>query len=90
MIANETGNDSCLAVLYFKDSVASLQVCGTEHVVLQRSKKSKTWCRVRFLRPRLLPIVYMNRLQIQLNLLGYIISRDAAYRLLPLYEKNNC
>ena len=39
MIATETGHDSCLATLYFKDSVAALQVCETEQIVLPATEK---------------------------------------------------
>ena len=42
LIATETGHDSCLATLYFKDSVAALQVCETEQIVLPATEKQKT------------------------------------------------
>ena len=41
MIATETSHDSCLAMLYFKDSVAALQVCETEQIVLPANRKSR-------------------------------------------------
>ena len=41
MIATEAGHDSCLATLYFKDSVAALQVCETEQIVLPATEKAK-------------------------------------------------
>ena len=41
MIATETGHDSCLATLYFKDSVAALQVCETEQIVLPATEKAE-------------------------------------------------
>ena len=41
MIATETGHDSCLATLYFKDSVAALQVCETEQIVLAPAEKAE-------------------------------------------------
>ena len=41
MIATETGHDSCLATLYFKDSVAALQVCETEQTVLPATEKAE-------------------------------------------------
>ena len=40
MIATETGYDSCLATMYFKDSVAALQVCETEQIVLPATEKA--------------------------------------------------
>ena len=41
MIAKGTGHDSCLAALYFKDSVAALQVCETEQIVLPATEKAE-------------------------------------------------
>ena len=41
MIATETGHNSCLATLYFKDSVAALQVCETEQIVLPATEKAE-------------------------------------------------
>ena len=41
MIATETGHDSCLATLYIKDSVAALQVCETEQIVLPATGKAE-------------------------------------------------
>ena len=41
MIATETGHDSCLATLYFKDSVAALEVCETEQIVLPATEKNR-------------------------------------------------
>ena len=41
MIATETGHDSCLAMLYFKDSVAALQVCKAEQIVLPATEKAE-------------------------------------------------
>ena len=41
MIATETGHDSCLATLYFKDSVSALQVCETEQIVLPATEKAE-------------------------------------------------
>ena len=41
MIATETGQDSCLAALYFKESVAALQVCETEQIVLPATEKAE-------------------------------------------------
>ena len=34
IIATEAGHESCLATLYFKDSVEALQTCETEQIVL--------------------------------------------------------
>ena len=42
MIATERGHDSCLATLYFKDSVAALQVCEAEQIVLPAMEKAET------------------------------------------------
>ena len=39
MIATETSHDSCLATLYFKDSMAALRVCETEQIVLPATEK---------------------------------------------------
>ena len=41
MIATETSHDSCLATLYFKDSMAALQVCETEQIVLPATEKAE-------------------------------------------------
>ena len=41
MIATETGHDSCLATLYFKDSVAALHVCETEQIVVPATENGK-------------------------------------------------
>ena len=41
MTATETGHDSCLATLYFKDSVAALQFCESEQIVLPATEKAK-------------------------------------------------
>ena len=41
MIATETGHVSCLATLYFKDSVAACQVCKTEQIVLPATEKTE-------------------------------------------------
>ena len=41
MIATETGHDSCLATLYFKNSVSALQVCETEQIVLPATEKAE-------------------------------------------------
>ena len=41
MIATETSHDSCLATLYFKDSVATLQICGTEQILLPAVEKAE-------------------------------------------------
>ena len=41
MIATETDHDSCLATLYFKDSVAALQVCETEQIGLSATEKAE-------------------------------------------------
>ena len=43
MIATETCHDSCLATLYFKDSVAALQVCETEQIVLPATEKAENF-----------------------------------------------
>ena len=45
MIATETGHDSCLATLYFKDSVAALQVCETADSIAgnRKSRKLRLW-----------------------------------------------
>ena len=41
MIATEASHDSCLATLCFKDSVAELQVCETEQIVLPATEKAE-------------------------------------------------
>ena len=41
MIATETSHDSCLASLYFKDSVEALTVCETEQIVLSATEKAE-------------------------------------------------
>ena len=41
MIATDAGYDSCLATLYFKHSVAALQVCETEQTVLPATEKAE-------------------------------------------------
>ena len=41
MIATETGHYSCLATLYFEDSVAALQVCEIEQIVLPATEKAE-------------------------------------------------
>ena len=41
MTATETGHDSCLATLYFIDSVAASQVCETEQIVLPATEKAQ-------------------------------------------------
>ena len=38
MIATEAGHESCLATLYFKDSVEALQNCETEQLLLSTEK----------------------------------------------------
>ena len=40
MIATETGHDSCLATLYFKDSVAALQVCEAQQIRLPATEEA--------------------------------------------------
>ena len=41
IIATETGHDCYLATLYFKDSVAALQVCETEQIVLPATETAQ-------------------------------------------------
>ena len=41
MVATETGHDSCLATLYFENSVAALQVCETEQIVVPALEKAE-------------------------------------------------
>ena len=44
MISTETVHDSCFATLYFKDSVAALQVCETDSIAGNRkSRKLRLW-----------------------------------------------
>ena len=39
MIATESGHESFLAILYFKDSVEALQICETEQIILPSTEK---------------------------------------------------
>ena len=41
MIATEAGHESCLATLYFKDSVEALQTCETEQIILPSTEKAE-------------------------------------------------
>ena len=41
MIATESGHESCLATLYFKDSVEGLQIWVTEQLLLPSTEKAE-------------------------------------------------
>ena len=42
MIATESGHESCLAALYFKESVEALEICETEQIILPSTEKAET------------------------------------------------